>query len=107
MIATSDALLAIAVMTVVTVLLRALPFLATGLLRRFPLILQLGGFLPPAIMTLLLVHTLRSGMADNPGGAWQELAAAAVAIALQWRLRQPLASILGATALYVAFRNML
>lgn len=101
------ALEAIAVMAIITVLLRALPFLGTGWLRRFPLIVQLGGFLPPAIMTLLLVHTLRSGMADNPGGAWQELAAAALAIGLQWRLRQPLVSILGATALYMAFRNML
>ena len=106
MIDTVYALWAIAVMTVVTVLLRALPFLAAPWLKRFPLVLQLGRFLPLAIMTLLLLDTLRGSMAGNPAGAWQELVAIGVAIVLQGRTRQPLLSILVATALYVVFRNV-
>lgn len=100
------ALWAIAIMTVITVLLRALPFLGAPWLRRFPLVMQLGRFLPSAIMTLLLLDTLRGSMASNPSGAWQELVAVGVAIVLQGSTRQPLLSILVATALYVLFRNV-
>lgn len=106
MIDTTYALWAIGAMTVVTVLLRALPFLAAPWLKHLPLVMQLGRFLPLAIMTLLLLDTLRGNMADNPAGAWQEAVAIAVAIVLQGRTRQPLLSILAATALYVVFRNM-
>lgn len=106
MIDSSYALWAIVVMTVITVLLRALPFLGAPWLRRFPLVMQLGRFLPSAIMTLLLLDTLRGNMAGNPAGAWQELVAIAVAIVLQGRTRQPLLSIFAATALYVVFRNL-
>lgn len=105
MIDSAYALWAIAIMTAITVLLRALPFLGAPWLRRFPLVMQLGRFLPSAIMTLLLLDTLRGSMADNPAGSWQELVAIAVAIVLQGRTRQPLLSILAATVLYVVFRN--
>jgi len=67
---------------------------------------KLGQFLPPAIMALLLIHTLKSNMMENSNGPWQELIAAAVAIVLQWRIRHPLISIAGATLLYIAFRNI-
>lgn len=93
------------IMAAVTLLERAAPFLAARWLQRWPLIAQLGRFLPPAIMALLLLHTLRGSMLDNPAGPWQEILAAAVAIALQWRTRRPLLSILGATLLYVLLRN--
>jgi branched-subunit amino acid transport protein AzlD len=100
------ALEVVLVMAAVTVALRALPFLAAPWLKRFPLITRLGRFLPSAIMTLLLLDTLRGAMTHNPAGPWQELVAIAVAIGLQGRTRQPLLSILAATALYVAFRNL-
>jgi len=97
---------AMAVMAAVTIGLRAVPFVASPLLRRFPLVAKLGRLLPPAIMTLLLVDALYSGAASNPlSAAWAELVSAAVAIGLQLRFRQPLASIFIATALYVALRN--
>lgn len=106
MIDTSYALWVIVAMAVITLLLRALPFLAAPWLKRSPLVMQLGRFLPSAIMTLLLLDTLRGSMAGNPAGAWQELVAIAVAIVLQGRTRQPLLSISVATVLYVVFRNV-
>lgn len=92
-------------MGAVTLALRALPFLAAPWLRRYPVIARLGHFLPPAIMTLLLLDTLRGSSAANPSGAWQELLAIALALALQWRWRRPLLSIAAATLLYVALRG--
>lgn len=106
MIESGYAVEAIVAMAAVTVFLRALPFLGAPWLKRYPLIGRLGRFLPSAIMTLLLLDTLRGAMAHNAAGAWQELVAIAVAIVLQGRTRQPLFSILIATALYVVFRNV-
>lgn len=106
MIRASYVLAAIAGMAAVTVLLRAVPFLAAPWLKRFALVDRLGRYLPPAIMTLLVLHSLRGSAAENPAGVWQELTAIGVAIALQLWLRQALASILAATVLYVAFRNL-
>ncbi len=99
------ALAAIAGMAAVTLLLRAVPFLAAPWLKRYPAVERLGRFLPPAIMTLLVLHTLRGSAAANPAGPWQELVAIGVAIALQLWLRHALASILAGTLLYVALRN--
>jgi len=69
--------------------------------------LSLGRFLPPAIMTLLLLHTLRGSVAEHTLGIWPELLAATTALLLQWRTRQPLLSIFAATGLYVLLRNTL
>ena len=96
---------AIAAAAAVTFGLRALPFLAARWLRAHPAVQRLGRFLPLAIMTILLLHALAGAAGSHPGGPWPELAAAALAIGLQWTWRQPLPSILAATALYVLLRN--
>ncbi|APW45924.1 branched-chain amino acid transporter permease [Rhodoferax antarcticus] len=105
MIDTGYALGAMVVMAAVTFGLRALPFMAAKFLQNHPMVLRLGRFLPLAIMTLLLVHTLVGSARDNPAGPWGVLAAVACVIALQWWWRQPLLSILLGTALYVLLRN--
>ncbi|MBE0475019.1 AzlD domain-containing protein [Rhodoferax sp.] len=105
MIDTRYALGVIAAMALVTFGLRALPFLAARFLQSHPLVQRLGRFLPLAIMTLLLIHTLAGHARDNPSGPWAELAAVATVAALQWWRRQPLLSILAGTALYVLLRN--
>lgn len=97
---------AIAAAAVVTFGLRALPFLAARWLRAHPVVRRLGRFLPLAIMTILLLHAIAGSAAEHPRGPWPELAAAALAIGMQWRLRQPLPAILAATALYVLLRNL-
>jgi len=93
-------------MGAVTFGLRALPFLAARFLQRHALVQRLGRFLPLAIMTLLLIHTLVGSAGDNPHGPWAELVAAATVLVLQWFKRQPLLSILVGTALYVLLRNI-
>lgn len=105
MIDSSHAISVIIAMALVTLLLRGLPFIAARWLQRFPVVEALGRFLPPAIMTLLLLHTLYGSAAQNPHGPWAELLAAGAAIVVQFWLRHALASILIGTALYVLLRN--
>ena len=105
MIDSNYALGVLAAMAVVTFGLRALPFLAARWLQDHPLVQRLGRFLPLAIMTLLLLHTLVGSARQDPSGPWAELAAVATVVALQWWRRHALLSILAGTALYVLLRN--
>jgi len=105
MIDTSYALGALAAMAAVTFGLRALPFLAARFLQSSPLVQRLGRFLPLAIMTLLLLHTLVGSARQNPSGPWAELIAVVLVVALQWWRRHALLSILAGTVLYVLLRN--
>ncbi len=102
-----QALAAIVVMALITFALRALPFVAAGLLNRFRAIRTLGRFLPPAILGLLLIHTM-GGFIQNDAstvGAWPSLAALAVTVVVQLASRHALLSILAGTGLYVVLRN--
>ena len=98
-----SAIAAILVMAVVTFALRALPFVAAGLLRRHRLIRALGRFLPAAILALLLIHTLVGFIRqDAPTvGAWPALVAILVTVGLQWRWHHALLSIFAGTGVYV------
>jgi branched-subunit amino acid transport protein AzlD len=106
MIDTSYALGVLVAMAAVTFGLRALPFLAARFLQSHPLVQRLGSFLPMAIMTLLLLHTLVGSARDNPSGPWAELAAVIAVAGLQWWKQHALLSILAGTALYVLLRNL-
>lgn len=89
----------------VTLGLRALPFIAGDWLNKHPFVQRLGRFLPLAIMTLLLVHYVVGAAQSHEHGPWPELVAVAAAIVLQWFARNPLLSIVGGTLAYVAMRN--
>lgn len=97
----------IAAMAAVTFLLRALPFVASAWLKRYPLVQRVSRFLPLAIMTLLLLHSGAGMAAEHRGGPWPEAAAAGLTILLQWRLRNALLSMFLGTAAYLALRNLL
>ncbi len=99
------ALTAMVAMAVVTFGLRALPFLAARFLKSHLIVQKLGRFLPLAIMTLLLLHTLVGSAQNNPFGPLAELLAVACVLMLQWWGRHALLSILAGTALYVLLRN--
>ena len=105
---TLHAVAAIAVMALVTLVTRALPFLLFDRGENPPkVILYLGKVLPPAIIAMLIVYCLRN-LAFSPSfelaalGGWlpQLLAVAAVVLLHLWK-RNNLLSIFGGTVLYM------
>ena len=96
----------IAAMGLVTFALRALPFVAAQWLQKHPIVQRLGEFLPLAIMTLLMVHSVMGSATANPTGPWPELLAVALVVGLQLRSKNALLSILVGTGVYVLLRNV-
>ena len=95
----------IAAMALVTVALRALPFIAAQWLKENPIVERLGEFLPLAIMTLLVLHSATGSAQQDRLGPWPELLAVAIVVVLQWRSRNALLSIVLGTTAYVLMRN--
>ena len=89
--------------------LRALPFFAAQWLRKHAFVARLGRFLPLAIMVLLVLHTVMGAAQSHAKaelqGPWFELLSMAVVCLLQWRVRNPLLSILAGALLYMVLRN--
>ena len=93
----------IAVMTAVTFLTRALPFLLFDRGKEPPkVVLYLGRVLPPAVMAMLVVYCLR-GMNFTAASGWlpQIIAVGAVVLLHKWK-HNTLLSIFGGTLLYMA-----
>ena len=101
----SHAALMVAVMSVVTILLRFLPFIVFRK-RTPPYITYLGEVLPPAIIGMLVIYCLKDVTpAAYPHGL-PELIAAVIVIGLQAWKRNSLLSILAGTAAYMAMVQM-
>ena len=96
---------ALAGMALLTFGLRALPFFAAQWLRKHAFVARLGQFLPLAIMVLLVLHSVMGAAQTHAHGPWFELLSIALVVALQWRVRNPLFSILAGAALYLVLRN--
>lgn len=86
-------------MGLVTFGLRALPFFAADWLQKHPVVHRLGQFLPMALMTLLLLHSVVGAAKEHVDGPLPELAAVSLVAGLQWWRRNALLSILAGTAL--------
>jgi branched-subunit amino acid transport protein AzlD len=95
----------IVAMGLVTLVLRALPFVTAKWLQKYATVQRLGQFLPLAIMTLLLVHTMAGAAREHAQGPWPELLAAACVVLVQWRTRNALWSMLLGTGSYVWMRH--
>lgn len=95
-------LLSILVMTVVTALLRCLPFFVFGGKRSTsPFITYLGRYLPYAMMGMLVIYCYKSvSFASSPFGAPELIAGAAVVLLHVWK-RNSLLSIGLGTACYM------
>jgi branched-subunit amino acid transport protein AzlD len=106
MIDSGYAVVVIVAMGLVTLALRALPFLAAQWLHKHPIVQGLGRFLPLAIMTLLLVNAMLGAAKSRSAGPWPELLAVALVVLLQWTRRHALLSILVGTGAYVLMRNL-
>ena len=90
----------VAVMAAVTILLRALPFLAFR--NRTPgMISYLGKVLPAAIIGMLVIYCLKDISIARPPHGIPELISAACVVGLQAWKRNSLVSILGGTLCYM------
>lgn len=96
----------IVAMGLVTSGLRALPFMAAQWLQRHRFVRRLGQFLPLAIMTLLLLHSVVGSARSHAGLPWAEALSIALVLGLQWWRGHALLSILLGTGLYVLLRQM-
>ena len=95
-----NAAVLIAVMSLVTILLRFLPFLVFRE-NTPPYISYLGKVLPPAIIGMLVIYCLKDiSLSMNPYGL-PELIASACVIGLQVWKRSALVSILTGTVVYM------
>ncbi len=91
----------VAVMSLVTILLRFLPFLVFR--KKTPAYVSyLGRVLPPAIIGMLVVYCLKDVRPAAPPHGVPELAALACVAGIQAWKRNALISILAGTAMYMA-----
>ena len=92
----------IAVMTAVTFLTRALPFLLFDRGDHPPkLVLYLGRVLPPAVIAMLIVYCYRGTTFTDPSGWAPGLIAGAAVVLLHVWKKNNMLSIVGAPSLYV------
>ncbi len=99
---TIHAALIILVMTLVTLLLRALPFLLFGGKKGAPpYILYLGRILPAAIIAMLVVYCLKDTQLTMPPYGAPEIIASLAVVGLHVWKRNSVISILGGTLLYM------
>ena len=112
MLTTTQAIAAIAVMSIVTFLTRALPFLLFDHGDHPPkLVLYLGRVLPPAVIAMLIIYCLKSNilaveanltsLLDPAGLSLPALLAVAVVVILHIWKHNNLLSIFGGTILYM------
>lgn len=103
MLSLSAALLTTAVMALVTFFTRVVPFLFFRGKKPPSLILFAGRYIPPMVMTLLVVYALKDVPFTNPPYGLPELIAAVLTGTLHLWKRNALLSIVGGTAAYMVF----
>lgn len=97
--------LVIAVITVVTVLTRALPFIAFGKKELPATVKYLGNVLPAAIMVILVCYCLKGiQFAESPHALPELVACAAVAGVHMWKKNMYLSIIVGTVCYMVLLR---
>ncbi|MEH6824742.1 MAG: AzlD domain-containing protein [Motiliproteus sp.] len=96
----SHLLIVIAVLSGVTFLTRALPFMLLYKVAEHPTLVYLGRYLPPVLMVLLVLYTFKDVDFSGAGLA-PELLGISLVTVLHLCFRQPLLSIVGGTALYM------
>ncbi|WP_275099636.1 branched-chain amino acid transporter permease [Sedimenticola hydrogenitrophicus] len=100
--ATNYLLLVCLVMTVATFITRLIPFVAFREKGDHPLLLYLGRYMPPAIMTLLVLYSLKSlDLTQAPYGVNELLALLLTTPLHLWR-GNALLSIFSGTLFYMA-----
>lgn len=90
---------------IMTVLLRAVPFIAIRKMQGSGLMAMLGRTMPVGVMSVLVIYTLFSST-EQPGGLWAALAAVSVTGALHWWRGSAALSIIGGTVAYMVLVNL-
>lgn len=102
----SYVLAGLGVMFLVTVALRAAPFVALTRLRDSAVVRYLGRTMPAGVMVVLVVYTLRDTTAEV--GSWVPVAAAlAITVVVHLVFRRAAASIVLGTAAYMVLGALL
>lgn len=98
----TNVFISIIIMAIVTAFTRAFPFVFFGSLTSPPkIILFLGKFIPPVVMTILVLYCLQDiKLWDVPHGLNEIMAVILVVGLHRWK-RNPLVSVFGATAFYM------
>lgn len=99
----THSILMVVIMSVVTILLRVLPFLVFGNKKTPKFIEYLGKYLPYAIMGMLVVYCLRNTVLLSSPFGIPEIIACLVVISVHIWKRKTLLSILSGTLVYVLF----
>ncbi len=95
---------AVAVCTIVTWSLRALPFAALTPLRTSAVVDYLGRYMPVGVMVILAVYTLRDITVPQ---LWPTTVCLAVTLALHLWRRNAVLGVLAGTAMHVALTTVL
>ncbi|WP_455383687.1 branched-chain amino acid transporter permease [Salinispira pacifica] len=98
---TGQALIATAVMAAVTIFTRAAPFLFFRSRRQPPLLRFVESYLPPMMMLILVLYSLKDVPFTRAPYGIPELTALAITAALHLWKRNALLSIFGGTAFYM------
>ena len=102
-----SAALLIAVMSLVTIGLRAIPFLIFSQKRKVPQsVLYLGQVLPGAALGMLVIYCLRDLNMGTPGSSMIPLLSCLLVAAVQVLKRNTIYSILAGTAAYMLFSHL-
>ena len=97
--------LIILAMAGVTYLTRALPFFIFKKVSEHPIILFLGDYFPPAVLTLLVIYSLKSvEWAQSPYGL-PELTCVALVAIVHLIFKNALISIASGTVIYMAIQQ--
>lgn len=104
----TQAAVLIAVMAVVTFILRFLPFVLFSKDRQMPsVVVYLGDVLPMAVMGMLVVYCLRNiSLLNSPFGIPEMLSCLVVVVLQRWK-RNSLISILSGTITYMVLIRVL
>ena len=101
-------LMYIAVASLCTVLIRALPFLVFRSGRKVPEFIEwTGRNLPRACMAMLVVYCLKDISFSQPASFVPALAASVVTVVLHAAMRKMILSICGGTAVYMLLLRLL
>lgn len=97
----TNVFISIAIMASITFLTRVFPFLFFRKGEMPKIVLFIGKFIPPTLITILVIYCLKDVNFGNISNICNTLIAVVMVVIFHLRLRNPLVSIFGATLIYM------